>query len=96
MNSIRFLHIRATADDKILPHGGKTIAYVFTDNPEGKRELCFAVAKCGKKQAFNRKLGRDVAEGMLTCERPSSIEKHVRTIVLDADTHPYDVLLTQV
>lgn len=93
MNSIRFLHLRNNDENhNPLTHGGKTIAFTLTDSEEG-RVLRFAVAKCGRKQAFNRKLGREVAAGMLTCERQTSIDKHVKQVVIDDDSHPYDVLL---
>lgn len=97
-NSIRFLHMRNIAEeDVVLPNGGKTIAFTVSGHdPQGNRTLRFAVAKCGKKQAFNRKLGREVASGMLLCERPASIQKHVREIHINDDTHPYEALLAAV
>lgn len=92
-NSIRFLHIRPeTEDHKPAVFGGKTVAFTLTDMPEEGRLLRFAVAKCGKKQAFNRRLGREVASGMLNCPRPTSIAKHVKELVIEDDVHPYDVL----
>lgn len=92
-SNVRFLHIRQhTGEGEPTMFGGKTVAFTLSDSDEG-RVMRFAVAKCGKKQAFNRKLGRTVAEGMLTCERVTSVEKHVKSVVLDDDSHPYDVLL---
>lgn len=61
MNKTNFAHIRPNLD----PHsGGCTIAY--TDIPRNATgNIHYAVAFCNAKDNFNKKIGRDIAEGRL-------------------------------
>jgi hypothetical protein len=96
----KFLHIRnyvetltgvgsdteSVADGK----GGKTVAFEV-DDKEGV--IFFAVARCGPKYNFNRRLGRIVSKGMLECKRKASMERHVCAIGFTPGTdNPYEVL----
>lgn len=54
--STRFVHVR-NSNNK-----GVTVAYEFDD--EGKR-IIWASARCGKKDSFNRKIGRAVSQGRI-------------------------------
>jgi hypothetical protein len=78
--SIRFIHVRNIDDpetgSKAL-FGGLSIAYNYI--PEGG-QIQYAIAKCGPKYHFNRRLGCKVSAGMLTCMRPTSIQKHVKVV----------------
>lgn len=78
--SIRFVHVRNVEDtetgSKSLK-GGISIAYDYI--PEGG-QIRYAVAKCGPRYNFNRRLGCKVSSGMLTCIRPTSIAKHVKVV----------------
>jgi hypothetical protein len=78
--SIRFIHIRNIDDpetgSKSLK-GGISIAYTHNQTTG---QIAYAVAKCGPKYNFNRRLGCKVSAGMLTCTRANSIEKHVTVI----------------
>jgi hypothetical protein len=91
MNSIRFMHIRNfEGEGTPSTHGGKTVAFVVV----GKR-LAYAVAECGKNQAFNRKKGRIIAQGRLLCERDTAIAKHIHQVDFEEGSHPYEVILAQ-
>lgn len=60
----KFIHIRYTSllDASPEPHGGLTIAYNF--DPE-RRVAKFYIAKCNDHEHYNKKIGRQVAEGRL-------------------------------
>lgn len=53
---------------QILPKGGLTLAI----SQEGSK-LSIAMAECGRKDAFNRKLGRTIAEGRLLAQNNKNL-----------------------
>jgi hypothetical protein len=61
----KFVHIRnRDKEGKLLPHGGFTVAYE-TINTESGKYARYAVAKCSKLDAYNRKRGAMIAKGRL-------------------------------
>lgn len=67
---IKFAHIRhkytidtgAVLDEVISPNGGVTVAYVVD---EVFNVLGYSYAKCSKKDNYNKKVGRQIAQNRL-------------------------------
>jgi hypothetical protein len=78
--TVRFIHVRNIDDpetgSKSLK-GGISIAYVHSQD---NGQIAYAIAKCGPKYNFNRRLGCKISAGMLLCSRATSIEKHVKMV----------------
>ncbi len=64
-----FMHYRRyDRFGQYLPHGGLTLAIRLDGN-----QVKVAMAECGKKDLFSRKIGRIVAEGRLNSGRADKI-----------------------
>ena len=57
---------------QIRPKGGLSLAILVRGN-----EAHVAIAQCGRKDLFNRKLGRTIAEGRLNSAMEEGAEIHV-------------------
>lgn len=65
---LRFVHVR-TPNNK-----GFTVAYKFDD---ANNRITWAASRCGKKDSFNRKIGRAVSSGRLEALQGTTDEKSV-------------------
>jgi hypothetical protein len=86
----KFVHIRnRDRAGKILPHGGFTVAYerVATDDGDFVR---YAVAKCAKRDHYNRKRGATISSGRLSTGR------HPFMLPIDKGDRPLDVVVNAV
>lgn len=82
-----FLHYRNMPNGVIDPRGGVTVAIRRMND----RVLAVAKSRCGKKDVFNRKLGRQIAEGRLNhfLNATDGEFPHVAMIPMDVtDTTP--------
>lgn len=89
--TIRFIHVRNIDDPETRStslKGWKTIAFTLGENGM----LKYAVATCGQKYNFNRRLGCIVSKGKLLCTRNKSRAQHIRYIVLQEKENYYDAL----
>jgi len=86
---MNYLHIRHyTPEGKMDPRGGFTVA--FERNPVDSTMLHFAMAKCSKKDVYNKKRGRQVAEGRLAKRR------HLMTVMIPEGKRPVEALVAAV
>ena len=60
-NGIYFMHYRNINGATVEPRGGVT----FAIRPTGGNVLEVGVARCSRRDVFDRKLGRNIAEGRL-------------------------------
>lgn len=73
--SVKFMHIRCAVNKEkemkgsnIKTKGGITLAY-----DKDKSLLAFSI--CVPEDGFNRKRGRDISKGVLTCERIPAVNR---------------------
>jgi hypothetical protein len=59
--SVKYIHLRRWKNGEPLPHGGATIAYYIDETDTAH----YSIAECSDKDNFNRKIGRNVADGRL-------------------------------
>lgn len=86
---MNYLHIRHyTPDGKLDPRGGFTVA--FERNSVDASLLHFAMAKCSKKDVYNKKRGRQVATGRL------EKRKHMMTVTIPEGKRPVEALVAAV
>ena len=81
---IEFMHIRAyesLSGQTPSPRGGKTVAIMPIEGNRAK----FSIARCGPNDIFNKKVGRDIAEGRLNdfLKGRATLEDKVYQISLD-------------
>ena len=76
----KFIHIRWINDltGEVLPHGGVTIAYEVEAT-----SFVYSLARCSRKDNYNKAIGRAVAKGRLGADR------HTRIIPRNADEPAY-------
>lgn len=87
---MRFVHIRQRdKEGKLLPNGGFTVAYEVVPTEEGSF-VKYAVAKCSKRDTYNRKRGRLIAGGRLFASR------HPFLTSLGTDERPIDAVVKAV
>lgn len=80
-----FMHYRRRDSyGEAQPQGGVTLAI----RPIGGNVIRVAMAKCGKKDVFNKKLGRAIAEGRLAAAAGSERNKFVYDLVLTETDAP--------
>lgn len=84
---MNYLHIRLhdKYDGRIDPRGGYTVA--FERSRDNSNILRFAIAKCSKRDVFNKKMGRTVAAGRLLSNR------HTYATPILTDERPVEALV---
>jgi hypothetical protein len=73
-SKVYFLHYReynnyAATLGKLSSTGGATVAYRYVHRDNGLTYVQYTIAKCSKREHFNKRIGRLIAGGRLTCER---------------------------
>ncbi len=64
------IHLRRFKNGKLQPNGG----YTVVAQPSGNVNYLDVVwSKCSKRDAFNKKIGRAVAIGRMTCARTKDV-----------------------
>lgn len=87
---VRFVHIRSRdKEGKLLPNGGFTVAYEVVGSETGSF-IKYAVAKCSKRDTYNRKRGRLIAGGRLHADR------HPFLTSVGSDERPIDAVVKAV
>lgn len=88
MNNFKYEYIVNNAGRRV------TVAYQFEDSADGFDGIKYATAECSKRDAFVKKIGRDVASGRLNTHggtfvdaktlgsnRYADIRKYLETVV---------------